>query len=413
MLMGNSKAATANVNGAISNVRSAVSVAELLLTLFQLPTIVNLAAKAEELPGSKDEAAGRFERSALGSDMSGVFISYRREDSSGYAGRLFDILSVHFGKENIYMDLDTIKGGDNFATVIEDKIGQCDALLAVIGERWLTCTGVDGSRRLDSAHDYVRMEIAKALERGVRVIPVLVGGGKMPHQPDLPDDLRLLALHQAMDLRDAHFHTDADQLMDVLKQTVPSITGRPRRVRSNRFAVVGSAVLAVAVLVAGGLVFWHVKTAAHSTPDPAVQQGSALADGAVPPGQAVNPMGPDKSKGPDKRPADIHGKWKATVTYDWPGAVYEETFNFEVDGGELSGTASFLKADRGIFEGKIEGNRVSFVTKTLATLDEKTSQDIHSYKGTVEGNTIRFSMLTDSSVESHVPVHFTATRARD
>jgi len=184
-------------------------------------------------------------------------------------------------------------------------------------------------------------------------------------------------------------------------------------VRSNRFAVVGSAVLAVAVLVAGGLVLWHVKTAAHSTPDPAVQQGSALADGAVPPGQAVNPMGPDKSKGPDKRPADIHGKWKATVTYDWPGAVYEETFNFEVDGGELSGTASFLKADRGIFEGKIEGNRVSFVTKTLATLDEKTSQDIHSYKGTVEGNTIRFSMLTDSSVESHVPVHFTATRARD
>jgi hypothetical protein len=348
--------------------------------------------------------------------MSGVFISYRREDSGGYAGRLFDILSVHFGKENIYMDLDTIKGGDNFATVIEDKIGQCDALLAVIGERWLACTGVDGSRRLDMAHDYVRMEIAKALERGVRVIPVLVGGGKMPHQPDLPDNLRLLALHQAMDLRDAHFHTDADQLMDVLKQTVPSITSRPRKVGSNRFAVAASCVTAAAVLVGGILVFWHTRATAHPNPDSVVQQRSASAGGPVPRAQtgdsieSTKPTGADKSKNPDKRPADISGKWKATVTYDWPGAIYKETFTFEVDGRELSGTASFLQADRGIFNGKIEGDRVSFVTKTLVTLDDKTSQDVHSYKGIVEGDTIRFSMLTDSSVDSHVPVHFTATR---
>jgi hypothetical protein len=343
--------------------------------------------------------------------MSGVFISYRREDSSGYAGRLFDILSAHFGKENTYMDLDTIQGGDNYATVIEDKVGQCDALLAVIGERWLACTGADGSRRLDLAHDYVRMEIAKALERGVRVIPVLVGGAKMPHQPDLPDDLRLLALHQAMDLRDAHFHTDADQLMDVLKQTVPSIASQPRKVKPNRLVVAASCVLAAAVIVGGGLTFWHVKSAAH--PDPAAQQGRALANGAVTPAQAVNSIDADKSQNPGKGPADIHGKWKATVTYDWPGAVYEETFNFEVTGEELSGTASFLKVDRGIFDGKIEGNRVSFVTKTIATMDDKTSQDVHSYKGTVEGDTIRFTMLTDSSVESHVPVHFSARRIRE
>jgi hypothetical protein len=374
---------------------------------------VNVAAKAEELLGSKNEAVGRLERLAMGSDMSGVFISYRREDSSGYAGRLFDILSVHFGKENTYMDLDTIKGGDNFAAVIEDRISQCDALLAVIGERWLTCTGVDGSRRLDMEHDYVRMEIAKALERGVRVIPVLVSGAKMPHQPDLPEDLRPLALHQAMDLRDAHFHTDADQLMDVLKETVPSITSRPRRVRSNRFAVAGYSVLAAAFLLGGILVFWQVKRACHPTPDSTAQQGSARANGAAPPAQAVNAAGADKSKSPDEGSADINGKWKATVTYDWPGAIYEETFTFEVDGTELSGTASFLQADRGIFAGKIEGNRVTFVTKTLATLDEKTSQDVHSYKGTVEGNTIRFSMLTDSSVESHVPVHFSASRMRE
>jgi hypothetical protein len=81
-------------------------------------------------------------------------------------------------------------------------------LLAVIGERWSTRTGVNGSRRLDMADDFVRLEIAKALERGVRVIPVLVGGATMPHQDDLPSDLRPFSVHQAMDLRDAHFHAD-------------------------------------------------------------------------------------------------------------------------------------------------------------------------------------------------------------
>ncbi|HEX4320224.1 MAG TPA: toll/interleukin-1 receptor domain-containing protein [Acidobacteriaceae bacterium] len=329
--------------------------------------------------------------------MSGVFISYRREDSSGYAGRLFDILSGRYGKENVYMDLDTIQGGDNFATVIEDKIGQCDALLAVIGDRWLTCTGADGGRRIDAERDYVRMEIAKALERGVRVIPVLVSGGKMPHQTDLPENLRLLALHQAMDLRDAHFHTDADLLMDVLKQTVPSMASKPRKAGTNRFAVAGLAVLAIAMIVCSILVFWRGKPMV----DPPI-------DGAAAAAQAGS--GVDSSGKPGKARVNISGKWKATVTYDWPGAVYEETFNFEIAGTEVSGTASFLKADRGIFDGKIEGDRISFVTKTIATMDDKSSQDVHSYKGVVEGDTIRFTMLTDSSVESHVPIHFAAKR---
>jgi hypothetical protein len=341
--------------------------------------------------------------------MSGVFISYRREDSSGYAGRLFDILSVHFGKENIYMDLDTIRGGDNFVTVIEDKIGQCDALLAVIGERWLTITGENGSRRLDMAHDFVRLEIAKALERGVRVIPVLVGGATMPQQQDLPDDLRSLHVHQAMDLRDAHFHADAEQLMDVLKQTVPSITSRPRKVKSKRLALAVSSILAVAAIVGGILVFLHIKPAANPNPDSAAQKQGAPPSLAVPSTQAGNPI-EAKSKSPSKVPADINGNWKATVKYDWPGAIYEETFNFEIVGTELSGTASLLKVDRGIFDGKIDGDQIRFTTKSLTELDDKTYQDMHHYKGIVEGDTIRFSMLTDSSVDSHVPVHFTAKR---
>src|ERR1019366_2055903 len=184
--------------------------------------------------------------------MSGVFISYRREDSSGYAGRLFDILSARFGRENTYMDVDTIVGGDNFVAVIEEKISLCDVLLAVIGERWLTCTAENGTRRLNMAGDFVRLEITKALERGVRVIPVLVGGATVPHQDDLPDDLRPLAARQAMDLRDAHFRADAELLIDALNKTIPGVTNRPRKAKSNRFFPSVSFFLAVAA-VAGGI----------------------------------------------------------------------------------------------------------------------------------------------------------------
>ncbi len=392
------------------NARSGVVTQQALLTLSQVPTIVNVAVEAAELLSSKDKAVGIRQCSALGSAMSGVFISYRRDDSSGYAGRLFDILSVHLGRENTYMDLDTIRGGDNFATVIEEKISQCDVLLAVIGERWLTSTGENGRRRLDMANDFVRLEIAKALERGVRVIPVLVGGATMPHQDDLPDDLRPLSVHQAMDLRDAHFHADVDQLVDLLDKIVPSIASRQRKVKSKRLALAVSSVLAVVVILGGILVVWQVKPAAHPNPDSAAQKRTAPANAPVPSAQPVNPIEADKSRSLNTGSADVSGKWKATVKYDWPGAIYEETFSFEVVGTELSGTASLLQVDHGIFDGKIEGDQVRFTTKSLTALDDKTYQDVHYYKGTIEGDTIRFSMLTDSSADSHVPVHFTAKR---
>jgi len=313
------------------------------LTLSQVPTIVNVVVEAAELLSSKDKALGTLQCSALGSAMSGVFISYRREDSSGYAGRLFDILSVHLGRENTYMDLDTIKGGDNFTTVIEEKISQCDVLLAVIGERWLTSTGENGRRRLDMADDFVRLEIAKALERGVRVIPVLVGGATMPHQGDLPDDLRSLSVHQAMDLRDAHFHADVNQLVDLLDKIVPSIASRQRKVKSNRLTLAVSSVLAVVVILGGILVVWQVKLAAHPNPDS--QKRTAPASEPVPSAQPVKAIEGDQPKSPNKGSADVNGKWKATVKYDWPGAIYEETFSFEVVGTELSGTASLLQVE--------------------------------------------------------------------
>jgi hypothetical protein len=342
--------------------------------------------------------------------MSGVFISYRREDSIGYAGRLFDILSIRFGRENTYMDLDTIRGGEDFAAVIEEKISLCDVLLAVIGDRWLTSAGENGSRRLDMASDFVRLEIAKALERGVRVIPVLVGGATMPHRDALPDDLRPLSDHQAMDLRDAHFHADAEQLVDVLNKIVPQVASRSWSVKSNRIAPAVLSVLGVAAVVGGILLLRQAKPAVQANPDSAAQQQAAPANRSIPSAQA-SPVDADRSWNPAKEPANVAGKWKATVKYDW-GDTYQETFDFEVAGPELSGTASLLELDRGIFDGKIEGNRLSFMTKSQTALSDKTLEDKHYYKGTVEGDSIRFSMLTDSGSAPHVPIHFTAGRFR-
>jgi hypothetical protein len=318
--------------------------------------------------------------------MPGIFISYRREDSSGYAGRLFDILSTRFGREHTYMDLDTIKGGDNFVAVIEDKVRQCEVLLALIGERWLTITGEDGTtRRLDLPGDFVRLEIAKALERNVRVIPVLVGGATMPHEADLPADLRPLAVHQAMDLRDAHFHADADLLIDLLNRTAPGLGDRPK---PTWLKYAAASALAIAVLLGGAVLYRQPRAESRATPAPV----------APTPATTTVPA------------ANVAGMWHASVKYDW-GDTSAETFDFEVTGQEISGTASLLGYPRGIFDGKIDGNRLSFMTKSQTLLGDKTFEDKHYYKGTVDGDTIQFTLLTDSSVESHIPVRFAATRS--
>jgi hypothetical protein len=140
---------------------------------------------------------------------SGIFISYRREDSDYPAGWLFERLAERFGRERIFKDVDSLRPGDVFAEVITDAIGSCSALVAVIGERWLTITDEYGRRRLDNPEDLVRLEIEAALTRGVRVIPVLVKGAAMPRSADLPPGLQPLAGRQAVGLSPYGFDTSA------------------------------------------------------------------------------------------------------------------------------------------------------------------------------------------------------------
>ena len=120
-----------------------------------------------------------------------IFISYRREDSSGHAGRLFDRLVEHFGKERIYRDIDTIQAGENFVEAVRQKVNVSDVVLVLIGPRWLTATDEEGRWRLADENDLVRLEIATGLERNIRVIPVLLQGASMPRAKDLPRACRI------------------------------------------------------------------------------------------------------------------------------------------------------------------------------------------------------------------------------
>jgi hypothetical protein len=149
--------------------------------------------------------------------FSGIFVSYRRDDSSGHAGRLADRLVEHFGRKRIFVDIDTIEPGEDFVTVIENAVASCEILIAVIGQNWLSGSG---SGQLDNPNNFVRLEIGTALRRDIRVIPVLVQRASMPKPQDLPEDLVKLTRRNAVELSDLRWQTDVDQLINVMERVL-------------------------------------------------------------------------------------------------------------------------------------------------------------------------------------------------
>ncbi|MBP9100766.1 MAG: SUMF1/EgtB/PvdO family nonheme iron enzyme [Nitrosomonas sp.] len=150
--------------------------------------------------------------------MAKIFINYRRKDSAPYAGRLYDRLASHFGHDHVFMDIDQIEPGEVFDQVIQDKLKAVQAAVVLIGPRWLDIAEANGQRRLDDPDDWVRLEIAALLERGIRVIPVLVGGATLPKSMQLPECLVPLTRRQAIEITDHRFHADADKLIKVLEK---------------------------------------------------------------------------------------------------------------------------------------------------------------------------------------------------
>lgn len=147
-------------------------------------------------------------------------MSYRREDTGWAAGWLFDRLADHYGRDQIFKDVDSIELGDDFVQVITDAVGSCHVFLALIGHRWLTVTDPDGQRCLDNPGDFVRLEIQAALTRHVRVIPILVDRAQMPHADQLPESLAPLARRQALELSPNRFGSDFQRLLPILNRTI-------------------------------------------------------------------------------------------------------------------------------------------------------------------------------------------------
>lgn len=214
--------------------------------------------------------------------MPGVFISYRREDTAGYSGRIYDHFRDRFGEKNVFIDVDTIQPGEDFVQVIEEKVGACDALVAVIGKQWVSALDEVGKRRLDDPHDFVRLEITAALARNVRVIPVLVGGAHMPRLEELPEALAGLLRRNAIELSDSGFQQLLPRLIQAVEAAgaaahpggVPeSAAPRPVPPAAKRsFYYAGAA---VAVVALAGWLLWpsHAVAPAVSVENPPRKRG--------------------------------------------------------------------------------------------------------------------------------------------
>jgi hypothetical protein len=166
-----------------------------------------------------------------------VFINYRRDDSIGTAGRLHDRLAQSFGRDHVFMDVDHIPAGVDFVDHLHKQVSACKVFLVIIGLHWLDAKDDNGVRRLEDPDDFVGVEIAAALGRDIRVIPVLVDGATMPKASELPDHLKPLVRRNATEVRNSQFGRDADALVQKVRDafsdrappkfTIPRLTARP------------------------------------------------------------------------------------------------------------------------------------------------------------------------------------------
>jgi TIR domain len=189
-----------------------------------------------------------------------IFINYRREDSAPTAGRLHDRLAQVFGRKQVFMDVDEIPAGIDFVAHLNSQVAACKVLLVVIGPHWLDVKNEAGQRRLNQPEDFVAIEIAAALARDIRVIPVLVDGASIPKASELPDSLKPLVRRQAIEVRQPYFGRDAEALIERVREALGDKAGLSRW-RGRPLA--GAAALAVPLLIGvGGYVFiGHIRKA--------------------------------------------------------------------------------------------------------------------------------------------------------
>ena len=173
-----------------------------------------------------------------------IFINYRREDSTGTAGRLHDRLAQTFGQKNLFVDV----VGVDLKVRLNNQVAACQVFLAIIGPNWLDAKDETGQHRLHHPDDFVAIEIAAALARNIPVIPVLVDGARMPKESWLPDSLKPLAHRQAVEVRQLHFDRDAEALIERVRE---ALNAGSVGLRSRRGTAVAGVAAAAGLLLVG------------------------------------------------------------------------------------------------------------------------------------------------------------------
>jgi hypothetical protein len=246
--------------------------------------------------------------------MRAIFISYRRDDSEGQAGRLYDDLSRRFGDTSVFMDVAAIEPGLDFRKVIDHNVASCGVLLAVIGPGWLEAKDESGQRRLDNPMDFVRLETASALKRDIPVVPVLVHGARMPKSEQLPADLGELAYRNGLELTHARWDSDVEVLVKALQrhvkdegagaeQTSRAAASAPRSgaqakvppgAPAKHLGSLAAVGLVAATGVAFGLYLWM-----HRSPTPDAGRSSVIATTPAP-SQSQQVAGSQSTKPPEQ-----------------------------------------------------------------------------------------------------------------
>lgn len=317
--------------------------------------------------------------------MARLFISYRRDDSAGFAGRLTDALERIYGDGSVFRDVDDIPPGEDFAQVIQRGVEQVAAVLVMIGPGWLDASD-GGERRLDRADDFVRREIEGALAAGKPLLPVLVGGAQMPSADRLPAAIRPLAARQALALRDASWKADVAALQAALtpllgataaarggqapgeRVTAPMVDSTPAAGRRRLLIAIGLG-------AAAGLAAYIYTQRTHEPAAPAVE-----------------------------------GAWRGRVAYPW-GANHDERFEFTVRDGAISGSASFLGLPRTIEAGEIRDGRLHFSTRSTEVLGDAPPRDVvHRYVGEPGQGEIRVTLESRGGYSANPPTRFVLRR---
>jgi hypothetical protein len=320
---------------------------------------------------------------------SSVFISYRRSDGAGFAGRIFDRLQKEFGASRVYRDVDTLEDGKPFPDAIAKQLSQCSVVLVVIGPAWCEARNATGGRRLDDPADWVRIEVTEALRRDVCVIPVIVGGARLPDASELPEAIRDLTRRQARELRDG----------DTWSGDVDLLVGRiAKELRVFRpLAPLRSPAFWIAVAVLGAVT---IALGLRHSIDLNSRSPGETSPASAPQPETPPPPAPPMPVAPNPAPiasVDWAGTWNSAEITDPDNQDQKFTLfmEFELIGGNLIGTVKDGAARFAIMEAKVTGTSISFYTQSEVTQGKELKPYKQLYSGVRSGNTIRFRSWDD------------------